>query len=159
MTTEQRFDRKMAEKHNKLYNYSMYKGRIDRIGFLLGTLYVFGPIFIIILVYAFLFSFVSATVQIPNLFPQSMNFVLFVTSVAWTVFLLPIYFGVLIRRWHDMNVTGWLSLVYLVPVADVAVYLVLQFAPGTPGANEYGLPRSPRDPVDVLFCKNSDRSD
>ncbi len=41
-----------------------------------------------------------------------------------------------IRRVHDMGHSGWLSLLILVPLAN----LWLLFAPGTQGANAYGPP-------------------
>jgi type IV pilus assembly protein PilA len=44
-----------------------------------------------------------------------------------------------IQRSHDMNVTGWLSLISLVPLA----FLVFWFVPGTPGENNYGKPPPP----------------
>ena len=40
-----------------------------------------------------------------------------------------------IQRCHDFNVTGWLSLLLLVPLAPLIFY----FIPGTKGSNEYGL--------------------
>jgi len=39
-----------------------------------------------------------------------------------------------IQRSHDMNVTGWLCLISLIPLAA----LVFWFAPGTRGENNYG---------------------
>ena len=44
-----------------------------------------------------------------------------------------------IQRSHDMNVTGWLCLISLIPLAA----LVFWFVPGTPGENNYGKPPPP----------------
>lgn len=43
-----------------------------------------------------------------------------------------------IRRLHDLNVTGWISLLLLIPVLNVILYLFLIFAPGTKGPNRFG---------------------
>lgn len=44
-----------------------------------------------------------------------------------------------IQRCHDFDVTGWLSLILLIPVAP----LVFWFIPGTEGANRFGLQPPP----------------
>ena len=53
-----------------------------------------------------------------------------------------------IQRCHDFNVTGWLALILLVPLAP----LVFWFIPGTEGSNNYGPPPPPNSgAVKVLF--------
>ncbi len=47
----------------------------------------------------------------------------------------------MIRRLHDLNQSGWLWLLVLVPLINVIMILVLLFAPGTAGANKHGPPR------------------
>jgi len=44
-----------------------------------------------------------------------------------------------IQRCHDFNMTGWLSLLLLVPLAPLVFY----FIPGTKGSNQYGLQSPP----------------
>jgi uncharacterized membrane protein YhaH (DUF805 family) len=44
-----------------------------------------------------------------------------------------------IQRSHDMNVTGWLCLISLIPLAA----LIFWFVPGTRGANNFGPPPPP----------------
>lgn len=43
-----------------------------------------------------------------------------------------------IQRCHDLNKSGWFSLLLLVPVANMFVALYMLFAPGTAGKNSYG---------------------
>ncbi len=60
-----------------------------------------------------------------------------VMLVLGLLFYIPMFavgFIMAIRRVHDMGHSGWLSLLILVPIAN----LWLLFAPGTAGANEYG---------------------
>ena len=43
-----------------------------------------------------------------------------------------------IRRFHDMDQSGWMALLSFVPLANVVMFFVLLFAPGTPGPNKHG---------------------
>ena len=43
-----------------------------------------------------------------------------------------------VKRFHDMNQSGWLALVLLVPYANILALLILMFARGTAGVNNYG---------------------
>jgi len=62
------------------------------------------------------------------------------------VALLVVQFLFNIQRSHDMNMTGWLSLIYLVPFG----LLVFWFVPGTRGENDYGK-RPPPNSVGVII--------
>lgn len=53
-----------------------------------------------------------------------------------------------IQRSHDMNVTGWLCLISLIPLAA----LVFWFVPGTRGANNYGPPPPPNTTGAVVLA-------
>lgn len=46
--------------------------------------------------------------------------------------------GYMVRRLNDLNKNGWLSLLILVPLANLALALYLIFAAGSPGPNQYG---------------------
>jgi len=53
-----------------------------------------------------------------------------------------------VQRCHDFNVTGWLALILLVPLAPI----VFWFIPGTRDSNDYGPPPPPNSTaVKVLF--------
>lgn len=47
------------------------------------------------------------------------------------------------RRLNDVNRSGWLGLLLLVPLVNLAMSLYLMFAEGTRGDNDYGLPPGP----------------
>ena len=55
------------------------------------------------------------------------------------------HYMLMIRRLHDLNKTGWLALLMLVPVVNTIFSLYLLFAPGTVGANDYGA-----DPIECV---------
>lgn len=50
---------------------------------------------------------------------------------------------VMIQRLHDLNKTGWMWLLALVPLANLYLLFILIFFKGTPGRNNYGLPTPP----------------
>lgn len=64
------------------------------------------------------------------------SIVLIVAVLSFTYFLVNLTLGV--RRLHDMDKSGWWYLLSFVPVLNFILGLVLLFAPGTPGANQYG---------------------
>lgn len=62
--------------------------------------------------------------------------IMFIFIVAYLVF--NIFFTV--KRLHDVNLSGWVYLVTLIPVINVLIALYLLFAPGTEGQNNFGNP-------------------
>lgn len=49
----------------------------------------------------------------------------------------------MIQRLHDLNKTGWMWLLALVPFANIYLLIILIFFKGTPGRNNYGLQTPP----------------
>jgi len=54
----------------------------------------------------------------------------------------------LIQRSHDINISGWFSLLIFVPFA----FLVFWLAPGTQGDNRYGKPAPPNGASAILLA-------
>ncbi len=52
-----------------------------------------------------------------------------------------------IQRCHDFNVSGWLTLILLVPLLPLAFW----FVPGTVGSNRFGLQPPPNKGVALIF--------
>lgn len=49
--------------------------------------------------------------------------------------------AVQVKRWHDINKSGWWVLILLVPIIGGLIALIANgFSPGTDGENEYGQP-------------------
>ena len=46
--------------------------------------------------------------------------------------------SITVRRWHDLDKSGWYALLGLIPYVNFIVGLYLLFAPGTDGPNQYG---------------------
>ncbi len=51
-------------------------------------------------------------------------------------FVMSIIYGV--RRFNDMNMSGWLILLMFVPLANFVIALMMLFVPGSKGGNKYG---------------------
>ncbi len=43
-----------------------------------------------------------------------------------------------IKRWHDLDKSGWMSLTLFIPYIGLLIMLYLGVAPGTDGSNKYG---------------------
>lgn len=43
-----------------------------------------------------------------------------------------------IRRFHDINASGWWSISIVVPIVNIVAILILLLKPGSIGANDYG---------------------
>lgn len=71
----------------------------------------------------------------------ALNVVLAYLVVAAVSIFLGLMFAV--QRLHDLNHTGWLSLLMVIPVINFLMGLYLVFARGTAGKNDYGLPPPP----------------
>ncbi len=77
---------------------------------------------------------------------------IFIPAYIWMILTGVASVAVSIRRLHDMNLTGWIYVGYIllsfVPILNFLVfiaYLVVMALPGTKGANKYG--EDPLDPV------------
>ncbi|MGD8783413.1 MAG: DUF805 domain-containing protein [Thioalkalispiraceae bacterium] len=68
---------------------------------------------------------------------------IFITTIVQLVF----YFMFAIQRAHDMNSSGWLSLILLIPLIG---FLVFMFVPGTQGPNRFGAP-APANGIGVIL--------
>ena len=74
--------------------------------------------------------------RIPHV--PSHPFLLMFVGLVWLclyVYLMTIY---LIRRLHDLNQSGWMSLMLMIPVLNLFLMLYVLMASGTPQINRYG---------------------
>lgn len=93
-------------------------------------------------------SLVSGIFSLTTLSLDNRQFVDALTGLAGlgylllVVFYLYFYIVVVTRRLHDLNKSGWLMLLMLVPVVNILFIFYLLLAAGTPGHNRFGAPRS-----------------
>jgi len=103
-------------------------GRIGRLRFLAYTL----GVYFLVAIPANVIGGILAAI-----FGDSGMFVSIAFSGVASIVMLVFYFMFAIQRSHDMNVSGWLSLIILIPLIG---YLIFLFAPGTHGDNRFGPP-------------------
>lgn len=84
----------------------------------------------VLLVIGLLASFVSSTLGI-------------VLAVIVYLAMIVFSFILMIQRLHDLNKTGWLSLLCIIPFANLYLLVLLIFFKGTEGRNNYGLQTPP----------------
>lgn len=63
----------------------------------------------------------------------------FIALIVGTV--IAVFLGV--QRLHDLDKSGWLWLILLVPLVNIIFSLYMLFAPGSEGENRFGLPPKP----------------
>lgn len=68
------------------------------------------------------------------------------------IYAVMLYFIVIfsIRRLHDLNKSGWLSLIFLIPVVSLFFWIYISCAKGDERRNNYGQPRETRGWEKVL---------
>jgi len=115
----------------------LYSGRIGVLAYLVGTLISWGS-----------FWFQG---EILKTIPR--NLVINVLSILISLLLFLFFFSVLTRRLHDLNKSGWLSLLVFVPLANVIMGIILLFKPGTHESNKFGAqPQGGKFIVKELFA-------
>ncbi len=57
-----------------------------------------------------------------------------------------------IRRLHDLNKSGWLCLVFLIPLVGTIFSIYVMAAQGTEGENNYGIKRPTEQTGKVIGC-------
>ncbi|MDO4700963.1 MAG: DUF805 domain-containing protein [Moraxella sp.] len=87
-----------------------------------------------------------AVVMLTMLFLGANDLTITVMMVIYFVMMtINIYgmFALAIRRLNDINKSGWFSLLFLLPFANLALMLYLLFARGNDYVNDYGAPAMP----------------
>ncbi len=65
--------------------------------------------------------------------------------VLYVIGLMYGYFVIIIKRLHDVDLTGWFSLLLYIPVIGFFFFVYLIFKKGDPGRNQFGLPETVRE--------------
>lgn len=116
----------------KLFSASGRLGRVRYIGYTFGLTMLIGLIAALAIG---MLSLVDPTIGL--LVGGAAYIVIIVVQILLTI-----------QRSHDMNVTGWLCLISLIPLAVLVFWLV----PGTRGQNDYGPPPPPNTAGAVVLA-------
>lgn len=109
-------------------NYAVFKGRASRPAF--WYFYLFTAIV------AFVLIGLQAAMASSNFAP-----VIAIVIPIWSLAVLLPTIGLVIRRLHDTDRSGWWILVGFVPLVGFLILIVFLAMPGTPGDNKYGSPQ------------------
>ncbi len=119
------------------------EGRIGRLRYLAYTFFSMSVLMFVI--------GIVAAIAVPTLAPTGGLGIM--GSILMIVFYLPVIVVSLIiakRRLNDLNQSGWLSLLLIVPLVNFFFGLYLLFAGGTQGTNNYGLRPSKNSTLVIL---------
>lgn len=105
-------------------------GRFGRASYIA---YAFGTYLAMVIVVAI----VAGIVSVLGIGEMLLNAALGIGYLVFMVFA----FIFMIRRLHDLNWSGWLSLLSFVPLVNLAIAIPCLFFRGTNGPNKYGPPR------------------
>ena len=117
-----------------------WHGRVSRVQFLAYS--TFNALIALMLV-ALLFVMIGGFQGMVNASSEQLPMSLLGASSVGVVVLFYLQLAVSKRRFNDLNKTGWLALLMLVPGVNILVYLYLLAVKGSEGANYYGLPARP----------------
>lgn len=135
-------------------NFLSTQGRIGRLRYLAYSIGASLLLYVIAIPVVLIFaaagvnmaSFTSAEPGIAVIVAGLVGFLLYAAIFA-------IYFVYTKRRLNDLGQTGWLSLLMLVPLANLILWIYIQFFPGQPQANQYGAkPVANSTGVVILAC-------
>ena len=132
----------LTEMHEGFNNRRFFDwhGRVSRVQFLAYS--TFNALIALMLV-ALLFVMIGGFQGMVNASSEQLPMSLLGASSVGVAVLFYLQLAVSKRRFNDLNKTGWLALLMLVPGVNVLVYLYLLAVEGTVGANYYGLPARP----------------
>ena len=96
---------------------------------------------------------IIVAIALPSSAPDTnQDMPVFAMIILGILYIALIYFSFIfaVRRLHDRSHSGWLSLLMLAPLVNIAMALYLTFAKGDAYANQFGLPRVTRTWEKVL---------
>lgn len=118
--------------------YSIH-GRVGRIRFLSYIVLINLMTTVISMVFGVILAIATPFVSNPDMVMMPLG-ILWLLNIVVSLYA---YFAPSIRRLNDLNRTGWLSLLYLIPFVNVVFFFYLAFASGDEGYNDYGEPAEP----------------
>ncbi len=84
---------------------------------------------------------------IAALLGETATVILAIVGVVMAIAAMIVGFIMVVQRLHDLNRSGWLMLLFLIPLINIIVMLYVFLWPGTSGQNDYG----PQPPANKLW--------
>lgn len=123
----------------------MFQRRTGRLAFLLAIIYAMAPLVIVAMLQFVVYAYFALTSSIggttsPNALSAIVNILSILGGIVSVVLTIPVTISAHVRRLHDINQSGLLTLLVFVPFVNLLLFLYLLFTLGTEGANKYGNP-------------------
>ncbi len=117
-----------------------FSGRLGRIRYLAYvTIMYIATLFIALICSSVLGGIVAATSGATAAEPPIAGaMVVAIVAVVFYVAMIIYMFSLIVRRLHDIDWSGWASLLMIIPVVNLVMMLVILFVPGTKGVNRFG---------------------
>lgn len=143
--------------HNvgNIYDVLMYSGRLGRLGYLIGCAYLILPYALVTFGCGVLSQLIDDSGESDSIYRKFFIIICLIILFLFTILQICVSLSLVIRRWHDMDDTGWLVLLSFIPFVNIIAVAFLLFVPGTSGANQYGTPSTSYGLKAVLFGKGS----
>lgn len=143
----------------KYFPYST-KGRLGRLSYL-AWLFITNALYSSALLIVFLFGLIafatSATeiTDIQSFFSSTMGIITAILLFIVIVGSLILSINITIRRLHDLDKSGWLCLLFIIPIVNILFALYVLCAPGSKDSNRYGPVRETEQTekfIGYLYC-------
>nr|WP_256489347.1 DUF805 domain-containing protein [Pleionea sp. CnH1-48] len=105
---------------------------MSRIGRIRYLAYSFGVTFLMAMLLGIVFAITGGS------FDNLSGGITMILGAVFYVGIIVLTFVMMIRRLNDLGQSGWLSLLYLIPLLNLLLTIYLVFFPGDEGANKYG---------------------
>ena len=125
----------------------MFNGRLNRSQYLVGNIYLWLPF---VAPYIILGYGPRVGIQLRSEI-NDMTIIMYMS--IWFLFAITIFFGLVDRRCHDFNKSGWTGVaLWGIPLLSIVVFCI---RPGTPGPNDHGFQPHGYGLLRVLFAKGA----
>lgn len=119
-----------------------HHGRYGRLSYIawtfIASLFYTAVLFVVIAMSFALSYFLGNGLSTEELFSSSLGYLLVILFVAVVIFFTVIFINITIRRLHDLNKSGWLWLLMLIPFLNILFWIYILCFKGTEGRNDYG---------------------
>ena len=111
--------------------------RFNRKKFWLYPIWMFLLVFIELFLLLTLINFILWNQNISVIMWLSISKISFIISNIWYLFILYIWILTYIKRLHDLNKSGWMSILLLIPFINIYIIIICGFLKWTVGKNQY----------------------